>query len=153
MVTKPENCLCTQLMRTEALRTWNQQGLLASLVILTVLTLGGMGKDPRLSSALLERVGSWPGFTRGPALSVAVADHHAYVAIGEGGLAVLDVLNAPVRDGNGLRLSWLGAPGLRLQQAITLSPAAWEDAPNTEGVSSLRLSLTNQAAFFRLAKP
>jgi hypothetical protein len=89
-------------MKTKALRTWSRRGLFASLAILTALTLGGGGKDPRSGSVLLERVGSWPGFTRGPALSVAVADHHAFVAIGEGGLAVLDVTDPakPVRVGS-----------------------------------------------------
>jgi len=87
-----------------------------------------------------------------------VVGNFVYVAAGEYGLAIYRVvpqlkLNPPVREGNVLRLSWLGAPGLRLQQATSLSPAAWEDVPNSEGVSSLHLSLTNRAAFFRLVKP
>ena len=88
-------------MSTKAHCTWSRRGLFASLAILTALTLGGGGKDPRRGSALLERVGSWHGFTRGPALSVAVGDHHAFVAIGEGGLAVLDITEpaSPVRVG------------------------------------------------------
>jgi hypothetical protein len=71
------------------------------LAILMALNLGGGGKDPRTGSALMERVGSWPGFSRGPAMSLAVTNHHAFVAIGEGGLAVLDVTDPakPVRVG------------------------------------------------------
>jgi hypothetical protein len=70
------------------------------LIMLTALTALVLG--PGLGPDLLERVGSWPGFTRGPASEVAVAGHYAYVAIGEGGLLVLDVADParPVRVGS-----------------------------------------------------
>jgi len=67
------------------------QARLVLLATLTALTLGGGTKGPKGGSELLVRVGSWPGFTRRPAMSVALADHYAYVAMGEGGLAILDV--------------------------------------------------------------
>ena len=80
---------------------WAPQTRLICVAILSALALGGVSKTPESGPDLLERVGSWPGFTRGPALSVGLADHHAYVAIGEGGLAVLDVVDPakPVRVG------------------------------------------------------
>lgn len=79
------------------------QARLVLVAALTAFTLGGGGKDPRGGSELLEWVGSWPGFTRGPAMSVALTDHYAYVAIGEGGLAILDVTD-PTRPVPGWRL-------------------------------------------------
>jgi len=63
---------------------------LTVLVALVALVLGGAA-DPESGPALLDRLGSWPGFGRGPAADVAVANHHAFVAIEEGGLLVLDV--------------------------------------------------------------
>ena len=37
--------------------------------------------------------GKWPGFTRGEALDVKVAGNRAYLALGYGGLVILDVSN------------------------------------------------------------
>jgi hypothetical protein len=81
-----------------------------------------------------------------------------YVAAGEYGLAIYRLLpplklNPPAMDGNGLRLSWPGAPGIRLQSSTSLSDRDWQDVPNSEGASSLQLFSTNDAAFFRLVKP
>lgn len=55
---------------------------------LAALTLGGGAAGPDVRSGWLERVGSWPGVTRGPAASVGLLERHALVAIGEGGLSV-----------------------------------------------------------------
>jgi len=59
------------------------------LIYLAGLTVLGLGPGP--GPDMLERVGSWPGYTRGPAYDVAIAGHYALVAIGEGGLVVLDI--------------------------------------------------------------
>ena len=70
------------------------------MTALVALALGG-AKPTDAGSSRLERIGSWPEFARGPALDVAIASHYAYVAIGEGGLVVLDMANPahPVRVG------------------------------------------------------
>lgn len=65
----------------------------------------GSGFNSGSGSKLLERVGSWPGYGRGPAADVALAGNYAYLAIEEGGLLVLDITDParPVRVG-GYRL-------------------------------------------------
>jgi len=87
-----------------------------------------------------------------------VVGNLAHVAAGENGLAIYRLapqlmLNPPMLDGDGLRLSWLGAPGIRLQRATSLSDRDWQDVPDSEGLSSLRLSRTNASVFFRLLRP
>ena len=86
-----------------------------------------------------------------------VVGNLVYVATAESGLAIYRVtpqlkLN-PQRYSSGLHLSWLGGPGIQLQQATNLSEPVWQDAPNSAGASSVTLSLTNSAAFFRQVKP
>lgn len=66
---------------------WLRLGALATLV---ALVLGGTG-DPETEYSPLERLASWPGYGRGPAVDIAVANDHAFVAIEEGGLLVLDI--------------------------------------------------------------
>lgn len=66
---------------------------LAGCVLLAGLVLGGSG-GPQPGPGLPERLGSWPGFGRGPAADIAVANGHAFVAIEEGGLLVLDLADA-----------------------------------------------------------
>lgn len=73
---------------------------LTVLATLAALVLGGVG-GPDSGPALLDRLGSWPGYGRGPAADVAVANHYAFVAIEEGGLLVLDITDtkqAPARS-------------------------------------------------------
>jgi hypothetical protein len=87
-----------------------------------------------------------------------VVGNLVYVAAGEYGLAIYRVvpqlkLNLPAREGNGLHLSWLGGPGIRLQRTAALSAQDWRDVPNSEGVGSLYLSATNASSFFRLIRP
>jgi len=82
----------------------------------------------------------------------------AYVAAGEYGLAIYRLtpqlrLNPPVFESNGLRLSWVGGPGIRLQRTTSLTAPVWEDVPNSDGVSSLLLPPPNPSAFFRLVRP
>lgn len=71
------------------------------LALLVALGLGGTHLETGPRSGFLERVGAWPGYTRGPAWDVATAGHYAYVAIGDGGLAILDMTDPskPVRVG------------------------------------------------------
>ncbi len=81
-----------------------------------------------------------------------------FAAMGDNGLAIYRItpqlkLNAPVYDENGLSLTWLGAPGIRLQRTSSLSNPEWEDIPNTEGMNRLQWMDTNTTAFFRLVRP
>lgn len=65
------------------------------------LALGAVKSALTAGADLLPRVGSWPGFTRGPASDAAIAGNYAYVAIGQGGLIILDMTEPsnPVRVG------------------------------------------------------
>lgn len=81
----------------------------------------------------------------------------AYVAAGEYGLAIYRVrpqlvLYPPVRDGDQVRLTWLGGPGIRLQRAAGTAHAVWEDVPDSEGACSAALPISGAASFFRLIK-
>ncbi|MBI4661077.1 MAG: hypothetical protein HY735_19785, partial [Verrucomicrobia bacterium] len=80
-----------------------------------------------------------------------------YVAAGDYGLAIYRLtprlrLDSPVIDGDGLRLSWLGGLGIRLQTATSLSEGDWRDVAGSEGASSIRLPQSNGSAFFRVVK-
>lgn len=72
------------------------------IILLACLPLLLGGGSDESGGRLLEPVASWPGYGRGPAMAVAVAGNHAYVAAGSGGLIVLDVSNPakPVRVGS-----------------------------------------------------
>src|SRR5512134_1035970 len=66
---------------------WLRLGLLAALLI---LVLGG-GGGPEPGPIELDRLSTWPGYGRGPAADVAVANGTAFVAVEQGGLLVVDV--------------------------------------------------------------
>src|SRR5512144_2833678 len=51
-----------------------------------------------------------------------------------------------------LRLSWVGGPGIRLQQTTSLVNPGWQDLPDSEGQSSLELPTAEAMAFFRLVQ-
>lgn len=87
-----------------------------------------------------------------------VVGNLVYVAAGAHGLAIYRLtpqlrLDPPVWDGKALRLSWLGAPGIRLQRATSLSAPDWQDVPGSDGASSMELSRAGAALYFRLLKP
>jgi isoquinoline 1-oxidoreductase len=63
------------------------------------------------------------------------------------------VLNSPQRADSGIRLSWIGGPGIKLQKTASLTPPAWQDVPGTEGQSQMDLPVAEAASFFRLIKP
>lgn len=54
--------------------------------------------------------------------------------------------------GDKVTVTWPGAPGLKLQRTPTLSAPAWEDVPNTDGLSSIELPVGVAPAFFRTAQ-
>lgn len=80
----------------------NPQLRIALLAVFAFLGFGGVTKIPGGKGNTLERIGSWPEHTRGPALDVSITDHYAYVAIGDGGLIILDVSDPahPTRVGD-----------------------------------------------------
>lgn len=55
-------------------------------------------------------------------------------------------------EGGSVRISWNGAPGMKLQQNTTPAAAGWTDVPNSTGVSTITLPATGNAGFFRLAQ-
>ena len=83
--------LINRLFRSRLLR-------LCFTLILAFIGMGGVSWSP----GFLERIGTWPDFGRGPALDVAVSGQYAYVAIGEGGLLILDTTDPtqPMRVGS-----------------------------------------------------
>jgi hypothetical protein len=56
------------------------------VLVIFLLALPAQAADPVL-------VGQWPGWQRGPACGVAVNGHYAYMALGNAGMAVIDVSN------------------------------------------------------------
>ena len=62
----------------------------------------------------------------------------------------LSVVTLP--DGR-LRLTWFGAPEIRLQRVPALSATVWEEVPGTASRSSLELEPSEASGFFRLARP
>jgi hypothetical protein len=51
-----------------------------------------------------------------------------------------------------LSLSWVGNPAVNLQSTTNLSPANWLDVPNTLGLYSLPVSVSEPQKFFRLVQ-
>jgi hypothetical protein len=80
---------------TEHNSNWARLALALGLLV-NALAVGGA--PPRLQPLLQ---GKWPGFARGPAHDVQVMGNRAYLALGYGGLAILDVSNpaSPVQVG------------------------------------------------------
>jgi uncharacterized delta-60 repeat protein len=66
---------------------------------------------------------------------------------------ILLALRIGPAGGDQLRLSWSGAPGLRLQRASTLSNPVWTDVPGSEGLSSFDVLQSRAVEFFRVIKP
>ena len=92
-----------------------------------------------------------------PTFGLQVAGNLAYVAAGEYGLAIYRltpqlILKPPILEGSELRLSWLGGPGVRLQRTPSLSKPDWQDVPNSDGASGVRLPSPSAASFFRLVR-
>ena len=89
---------------------------------------------------------------------LSVNGNLAFVAADEYGLAIYRLtpqlfLQPPVRAGNVWRLSWLGGPGIRLQQTASLSQRDWQDVPDTDGANSVLVPLSSADSFFRLIRP
>src|ERR1035437_8707253 len=74
---------------------WTRPALALGLLLNAL----AFGAGPAHLTPLLQ--GKWPGFTSGNAYDVKVVGNRAYLALREGGLAVLDVSNpaSPVRLG------------------------------------------------------
>lgn len=58
----------------------------------------------------------------------------------------------PLADGR-LRLTWLGAPEIRLQRVPALSATAWEEVPGSAGQTAIEVEAPEAAGFFRLVRP
>ncbi len=73
-------------------------------------------------------------------------DNFQITGTGVGGINV-----GPLTGGN-LNLSWVGNPVVNLQSTTILSPADWQDVPNTLGLYSLPVPVTGSQKFFRLVE-
>lgn len=68
------------------------------------------------------------------------------------GMVTRPNITSIAREGNSVRISWAGAPGLKLQQNTTPTATGWTDVPNSTGVSTITVPATGNAGFFRLAQ-
>jgi hypothetical protein len=57
-----------------------------------------------------------------------------------------------ILDGNDVTLTWRGGAGIRLQRAMTLAPAGWQDVAGTLAASTFIESLSDSARFYRLTR-
>ncbi len=73
-------------------------------------------------------------------------DNFQITGTGVGGINV-----GPLTGGN-VNLSWVGNPAVNLQSTTILSPANWQDVPNTLGLYSLPVPVTGSQKFFRLVE-
>jgi len=73
-------------------------------------------------------------------------DNFQITGTGVGGINV-----GPLTGGN-VNLSWVGNPAVNLQSTTILSPANWQDMPNTLGLYSLPVPVTGSQKFFRLVE-
>jgi|GEM_PF-902121 len=81
----------------------------------------------------------------------------AYVAAGKDGLLIYRItpelkLNPPSIETDGVRLSWLGAPGILLQQTATMPVPNWTDVPDTEGASKILIPFDQASHWYQLIK-
>jgi len=73
-------------------------------------------------------------------------DNFAITGTGIGGI------NISQPAGGYANLTWVGNPAVNLQSTGGLSPANWQDVPNTLGLYSLPVSVTGTQQFFRLVE-
>ncbi|XOV69675.1 MAG: LVIVD repeat-containing protein [Verrucomicrobiota bacterium] len=81
----------------------------------------------------------------------------AYVAAGKDGLLIYRItpelkLNPPSVETDGVHLSWLGAPGIWLQQSATMPVPNWTDVPDTEGASEILIPFAQASHWYQLIK-
>lgn len=86
-----------------------------------------------------------------------VQDNLVFVAGGEDGLLIYRItpelhLSPPIIEGNQIRLSWMGAPGIGLQESTDLTDANWQDIPGSYGQSEIRIPLRNTSTWYKLKK-
>lgn len=90
------------------------------------------------------------------AVSMAVAPNGKLVALGlaDGKVMVLRMpilMQNPRREGNGLRLEWLGASGpYQLQRRETLAAGDWQNLGSPSNDPSATVDLSGSQAFFRV---
>jgi hypothetical protein len=57
-----------------------------------------------------------------------------------------------VRNGSEVVISWVGAPGVKLQKTTSLTNPNWQDVPGSTGASSVTEPTTGPAAYYRLVR-
>lgn len=62
-------------------------------------------------------------------------------------------LTAVLLNPGRVSISWLGRTGVQLQSCADPSASAWQNHPETDGLSSTNWPLADSGRFFRLAKP
>jgi hypothetical protein len=81
-----------------------------------------------------------------------------FVSAVDDGLQIFELrpyFRPPLRDGQGITLSWEGFGGaVRLERATILSAPDWQSWPGSETVTNITLPLCSPGeAFFRLVRP
>jgi hypothetical protein len=105
-----------------------------------------------ITNGLMDDVGIW---RRALSAQEALAIYSAGQAGRDLSQAVQPVSISPLaitQAGSNVSLTWVGSPSVKLQQTTSLNPANWTDVTGTLGASSATISITNQAAFFRLTQ-
>ena len=105
-----------------------------------------------ITNGLMDDVGIW---RRALSAQEALAIYTAGQAGHDLSQAVQPVSISPLaiaQAGSNVSLTWVGSPSVKLQQSTSLNPANWTDVTGTLGASSATISVTNQAAFFRLTQ-
>ena len=105
-----------------------------------------------ITNGLMDDVGIW---RRALSAQEALAIYTAGQAGHDLSQAVQPVSISPLaitQAGSNVSLTWVGSPSVKLQQTTSLNPANWTDVAGSLGASSATISITNQAAFFRLTQ-
>jgi len=113
---------------------------------LTVSSSGGLIGSPAASNLGGVMTGAGLVFVTVGTGGTFNFDNFQITGTGLGGINV-----GPLSGGN-INLSWVGNPAVNLQSTTSLSPANWQDVPNTLGLYSLPVSVTGPQMFFRLVQ-
>lgn len=84
---------------------------------------------------------------------------YLFLAMGKGGLLVLNVTNrprfidCPRLERGQLVLKWMGGPAVGLEKKDNLEGSSWEPVSATQGRSNWELPIAQARAFYRLTEP
>jgi hypothetical protein len=89
-------------------------------------------------------------------LELALSDTQVFVASGRRGLGILDRLpffTSATAHGGSLALNWEGPTGTRLQHAVGVAGADWQDVVGLDSTKQAVLPIEASLDFSRLVRP